>query len=58
MIAFDRDARRWRWDLARIRAQGYTDNVVDLMVGKLHDLPAETQEALKLAACLGASVDA
>ncbi len=40
-----------------IRAQGFTDNVVELMVGKLHDLPAETQEALKLAACLGASVD-
>ena len=47
LIAFDRDARRWRWDLARIRAQGYTDNVVELMVGKLHDLPAETQEALE-----------
>ena len=58
LIAFDRDARRWRWDLARIRAQGYTDNVVELMVGKLHDLPPETQEALELAACLGASMDA
>ena len=58
LIAFDRDARAWRWDLARIRAKGYTDNVVELMVGKLHDLPAETQEALELAACLGASMDA
>ena len=58
VITFDRGARRWRWDLARIRALGYTDNVVELMVGKLHDLPAETQQALKLAACLGASMDA
>ncbi len=58
LIAFHRGTRCWRWDLARIRAQGYTDNVVELMVGKLHDLPAETQEALKLAACLGASMDA
>jgi predicted ATPase/signal transduction histidine kinase/tRNA A-37 threonylcarbamoyl transferase component Bud32 len=56
-IAFDRDSRRWRWDLARIRAQGYAENVIELMAGKLHDLPAETQDALKLAACLGASVD-
>ena len=40
LISFDRGARRWRWDLARIRAQRYTDNVVELMVGKLHDLPA------------------
>jgi predicted ATPase/signal transduction histidine kinase/tRNA A-37 threonylcarbamoyl transferase component Bud32 len=58
LVFFDREARRWRWDLARIRAEGYTDNVVELMVGKLHDLPAETQEALKLAACLGAGMDA
>ena len=58
LIAFDRDARAWRWDLARIRAQGYTDNVIELVVGKLHDLPPETQEALALAACLGATMNA
>jgi predicted ATPase/signal transduction histidine kinase/tRNA A-37 threonylcarbamoyl transferase component Bud32 len=57
LITFDRDTCRWRWDLARIRAQGYAENVIELMAGKLHDLPAETQHALKLAACLGASVD-
>ncbi len=38
---FDHDAARWRWDLDRIHAKGYTDNVVDLMVGKLARLPAE-----------------
>jgi predicted ATPase/signal transduction histidine kinase/tRNA A-37 threonylcarbamoyl transferase component Bud32 len=57
LLAFDCESRRWRWDLARIRAQGYTENVVELMLGKLQGLPLETQEALKLAACLGASVD-
>src|SRR5208283_3825301 len=25
---------RWRWDLERIRAKGFTDNVVELMLGK------------------------
>ena len=30
----------WRWDLEAIRAKGYTDNVVDLMVGKLNRLAA------------------
>src|SRR4029079_77629 len=30
---------------------------VDLMVGKLRDLPADTQEALKMAACLGGGMD-
>ena len=28
------------WDLGRIRAKGYSDNVVDLMVGKLRRLSA------------------
>jgi predicted ATPase/signal transduction histidine kinase/tRNA A-37 threonylcarbamoyl transferase component Bud32 len=58
LISFDREARCWRWDLGRIKAQGYTDNVVELMVSKLHDLPPDTQELLKLAACLGASIEA
>jgi PAS domain S-box-containing protein len=54
LIAFDPVASAWRWDMDRIRAKGYTDNVVDLMVEKLKRLSAPTQEALKLLACLGA----
>ena len=53
LIAFDPVAAAWRWDMDRIRAKGYTDNVVDLMVEKLKQLSASTQEALKLLACLG-----
>ena len=37
----------------RIHAKGYTDNVADLMVGKLARLPVETQAALQQLACLG-----
>src|SRR6202043_2452695 len=51
------DAARWSWDLDRIHAKGYTDNVVDLMVGKLSRLPADTQNALRLLACLGNSAE-
>ena len=53
LLAFDHGASRWTWDLERIRAKGYTDNVVDLMAGRLTRLPAETQKALQLLACLG-----
>jgi PAS domain S-box-containing protein len=53
LLAFDRDEGIWIWDLARIRGKGYTDNVVELMIGKLKRLPIITQEALKLLACLG-----
>jgi predicted ATPase/signal transduction histidine kinase len=55
LIAFDRRARRWRWDVERISAHGYTDNVVELMAGKLRAMPAPTQEALRIAAALGSS---
>ena len=53
LLRFDHDAARWHWDLDRIHAKGYTDNVVDLMVGKLIRLPVETQAALQQLACLG-----
>jgi len=57
LLALDHGERRWCWELNRIHAKGYTENVVDLMVGKLSRLPAETQNALKLLACLGNSTE-
>lgn len=53
LLAYDHAARRWRWDSQRIHAKGYTDNVVDLMVGKLARLPLATRQALQHLACLG-----
>ena len=53
LLAFDPAARVWQWDMDRIRAKSYADNVVDLMVGKLKRLSAPTQNALKQLACLG-----
>ena len=57
LLAFDPVAPAWRWDIDRIRAKGYTDNVVDLMVEKLERLSAPAQEALKVLACLGNVAD-
>jgi PAS domain S-box-containing protein len=53
LLTFDYGEARWCWDLNRIHAKGYTDNVVDLMVGKLNRLSAETRNALQKLACLG-----
>jgi len=53
LLAFDHDHAEWSWDVDRIRARGYTDNVVDLMVGKLRRLPQDTQAALQQLACFG-----
>ncbi|MCK1525132.1 ATP-binding sensor histidine kinase [Bradyrhizobium sp. 17] len=57
LLFFDHCNARWSWDVNRIRAEGYTDNVVDLMVGKLTRLPVRTQNALQQLACLGNSAD-
>src|SRR5580658_5221219 len=57
LLAFDQGGARWFWDLNRIRAKGYTDNVVDLMVGKLRRLRQETQSALQHLSCLGHTGD-
>ena len=57
LLAFDPVAPAWRWDIDRIRARSYTDNVADLMVEKLKRLSAPTQEALKQLACLGNVAD-
>jgi len=53
LLTFDHAHAEWSWDVDRIRAKGYTDNVVDLMVGKLRRLPQDTQAALQQLACLG-----
>jgi predicted ATPase/signal transduction histidine kinase/GAF domain-containing protein len=53
LLRFDHAAARWRWDLDRIHAKGYTDNLADLMVGKLTRLPVKTQATLQQLACLG-----
>jgi PAS domain S-box-containing protein len=57
LLTFDHGDAQWFWDLNRIHAKGYTDNVVELMVGKLTRLPVETQRALQQLACMGSSAE-
>ena len=45
----------WRWDLSAIQERHITENVVDLVIGKLNRLPDATRSALKLLACMGSS---
>ena len=49
--------RKWQWSLTEIQGQGFTDNVVELMAGKIQKLPEGTQVLLKLAACIGNQFD-
>ncbi len=54
LIRFDNKNIRWRWHTEKIKQAGFTDNVVDLMVGKIRTLQERTQNALKFAAAVGA----
>lgn len=44
-----------RWDIDEIRTQGVTENVVDLLVGRIESLSGSTRELLEICACLGTS---
>jgi PAS domain S-box-containing protein len=57
LLRFDRGRATWISDLDGIRTKDYSDNVVDLMLGKLRRLPPPTQSALQLLACLGNVTD-
>ncbi|MBD2007172.1 MULTISPECIES: AAA family ATPase [Cyanophyceae] len=47
----------WQWNLEEIKKVGITDNVVELMAGKIQKLSDNTQQILKLAACIGNKFD-
>ncbi|MEM9089871.1 MAG: serine/threonine-protein kinase PknK, partial [Cyanobacteria bacterium P01_F01_bin.53] len=59
LIYFDdqRSLNQWQWDLSEIRKQSLTDNVIDLIVGKVKKLSVPSQETLKIAACIGHEFD-
>jgi PAS domain S-box-containing protein len=57
LIKFDTDVRGWTFDVAKIRARQFTDNVIELMLDKLQRLPPATQDSLKQMACIGGAVE-
>lgn len=57
LVNFNISQRCWQWNVAEINTKNITDNVVELMIGKLKQLPEPTQQVLRLAACVGAEFD-
>jgi PAS domain S-box-containing protein len=53
LLTFDHRHAQWCWNLACIRAMGYTDNVADLMISRLNRLSAQTRTMLQTLACIG-----
>ena len=56
-IAFELDRGYWQCDMTAVRQLTLTDDVVEFMATRLHKLPEETQQMLKLAACIGNQFD-
>ncbi|MEG4206915.1 AAA family ATPase [Microcoleus sp. Pol7_A1] len=57
LISFDWDICHWQCDIAKVKALAITDDVVEFMALQLQKLQTETQNILKLAACIGAEFD-
>jgi PAS domain S-box-containing protein len=57
LITFDFKHLNWQWDITQIKTKGITDNVVELMISKLKQLPEPAQQVLQFAACIGADFD-
>jgi protein kinase len=57
LIAFNAEAGYWECDVARVGTLALGDDIVEFMSRQLQKLPGPTQEALKLAACIGNAFD-
>ncbi|MEH2342988.1 MAG: AAA family ATPase [Nostoc sp.] len=57
LITFNFDGGYWECDIAQVRSLTLTDDVVEFMAIQVEKLSIETQEVLKLAACVGNSFD-
>ncbi len=57
LLALDTATGRWRWDMDALRDHDVTASIVKLLVGNLKELPADTLETLKVAACIGNEFD-
>ncbi|PTL78247.1 AAA family ATPase [Vitiosangium sp. GDMCC 1.1324] len=57
LLRFDAEHGSWEWDLAGIAQVGITENVVELMLATIRQLPERAQSVLKVAACLGNRIE-
>ena len=53
LLKFDFENNCWTWNIKAIQQIEITDNVVEFLAKKIKKQPKETQEILKIAACIG-----
>ena len=57
VISFNSEVGYWQCDMTAVRALTPTSDIVEFMGQQLQKLPKNTQDALKLAACIGSEFD-
>ena len=57
LIRYSPEEKRWTWELAAIEFLAVTENVVELLIDRLHRFSSETRRLLSLAACIGNTFD-
>ena len=57
LIRYSPEEKQWTWELAAIEFLAVTDNVVELLIDRLHRFSSETRRLLSLAACIGNTFD-
>jgi predicted ATPase len=54
LLEFSFRSNRWEWDLDQIESRtDVSENVVELLIGKIHSMAPDIQRVLMLASCLG-----
>jgi PAS domain S-box-containing protein len=53
LLTFDVDTRKWRWNMEQIKERRITDNVADLLIQKIENLPDSNRMMLMCGACIG-----
>ncbi len=57
LLTFDTFTGRFNWDMQGIRQVAVSENVIDLMIHAIRRLPRDTQEVIRIMACMGGPVE-
>jgi len=57
LIDFNPESRQWQWNLSRIQSTQLPDTIAELVANRIQTLPAQTQQILSIAACIGSQFD-
>lgn len=53
LLEFDYDSNKWTWDIRTINAQNLSEDIVDLLLLRIRELPEEALQVIKVASVFG-----